>query len=145
MLPTVRRENRALTPFDLLDEDFGRMLRRWWGDAEPATFGTYPVDIHEDDAHIYIDADLPGFSKDEVDITLENGVLTIAAERKQEQQEGKKGQTHLRERLVTRVARRFSIPNAVDEQKVQAELRDGVLHLTLNKREEVKPRKIEVK
>lgn len=145
MLPTLRRENRAVSPFDLMDEDFSRMLRRWWGDAEPATFGTYPVDIREDEGHIYIDADLPGFTKDQVDITLENGVLTIAAQRKEETEDSRKGQVHLRERHITKVARRFSIPNAVDEQHVQAQLQDGVLHVTLNKREEVKPRKIEVK
>jgi HSP20 family protein len=122
------------------DNPFDMFWDRFLGDQE-ATEGAYPVDIHEDEQHVYVEAELPGFTKDQINVTLENGVLQIAAERKAETH----GQTHLNERRITKVTRRFSIPNTVDDQKVQARLDSGVLHLTLQKRDEVLPRRIEVK
>jgi HSP20 family protein len=149
MLPTRVMRQRPVSPFDLLDHDFNRLLQRWWGEGEATTYGSYPVDIREDQDHIYIEAELPGFRKDELDITMENGVLTISAERRSAGQEDKdkasQEVTHLSERKYVRLARRFSIPTAVDENKIEAQLQDGVLHLKLTKREEVKPRKIEVR
>ena len=103
----------------------------------------YPVDIHEDENHLYVEAEMPGFNRDDVNVTLENGLLTIAAER--QEQPKREGETHLNERRYRRVQRSFTLPNTVDEDNVAAKLEDGVLKLTLNKKEEVKPRKIEVK
>jgi HSP20 family protein len=105
--------------------------------------GVYPVDIHEDDNVIHVDAEMPGFKKDEIEVTFENGVLNIGAQRKAD--ETKKGEAHLTERRYTRVARAFTLPNTVDAGQIEASLVDGVLHLKLHKRAEVKPRKIEVK
>ena len=102
----------------------------------------YPVDVHEDDNHLYVDAEMPGFQKDDVSVTLEKGILSISAERNAEEKSGEK---HLSERRFTKVARSFTLPVEVDENKVDAKLVDGVLHLTLHKKEEVKPRKIELK
>jgi HSP20 family protein len=146
MLPTTRRNVRNIwaDPFDSLHREFDRALSRMVSDQEnggPAT-AHYPVDIHEDEDNITVEAEMPGFSKDEIDVTLENGVLTIQAERKVAES---KGSRHLNERRFTRVARSFSLPNSVDESDVDASLTDGVLTLTLKKREEVKPRRIEVK
>ena len=146
MLPMqVRRVNRP-TWEDPFQAEFNRMLTRFLGDGGTETTaltGYYPVDIREDGDHFYIEAELPGFTKDQVNITLENGVLSIVAERRQEEQQ--KGETHLNERRFTRVARSFTLPNAVNESNVEASLQDGVLRIQLNKREEVKPRKIAVK
>src|SRR5690606_7809254 len=96
----------------------------------------------EEDDHITVEAELPGFKRDEISVTMEQGVLTIDAERKVEE---KKGHPQLNERRWTRVTRSFRLGQAVDEGKVDAKLEDGVLTLTLPKREEVKPRRIEVK
>ncbi len=144
MLPTqVRRASRGDTPIDFLQDEFNRMLSRWWSEgSDRGTTGIYPVDIREDDDHIYVEAELPGFKREDVEVTLENGMLHILAQRKQAEV---KGEAHLAERRFVRVARSFTLPNSVDEGKVDAKLVDGVLYLTLNKREEVKPRKIEVK
>jgi HSP20 family protein len=133
-------------PFELLHRDFDRMLSRHLGDGEGPAQGltaAYPVDIREDQDHVYVDAEMPGFTRDQVDVTLENGVLTLNAERKIDEQP--EGQQHLNERRFTRVSRSFTLPNTVDESKVDATLVDGVLKLTLHKREEVKPRRIEIK
>ncbi len=144
MLPLlIKRTGRTPWPaaFDLLDKDFSELLERWPGNSEGAT-GAYPVDIHEDDQHIYVDAELPGFTKEQVQVSLEDGQLSITAQRQAE--EGK-GEKHLSERRYTRVARAFTLPNVVDENKVDARLSEGVLHLVLNKREEVKPKRIQVR
>ena len=146
MWPTqlVRRNGRGFDNSLSLGDDVNRALAQWWGDGgETGVPGVYPVDIREDENHIYVDAELPGFKNSEVEVTLENGLLHIQAERKEETEP--KGEVHLRERRFTRVSRSFSMPNTVDEKKVEAALQNGVLHLTLNKREEVKPKKIAIK
>lgn len=141
MLPTTRRGE---TPFELMQREFDRLMDSpwaWRGDGGQLT-ATYPVDIREDDNHVYVEAELPGFKKDEIEVTMEQGILTINAVRKQEEREG---EHHLSERRFTRVSRSFRLPTPVDENQIDAHLEGGVLTLTLPKREEVKPRRIEVK
>ena len=104
----------------------------------------YGVDIREDQDHIYVEAELPGFKKEDIDITLENQTLTISAERREQSKEEKKGELLLNERRYSRFLRSFILPPTVNEKSVNAKLADGVLTVTLNKREETKPRKIQV-
>ena len=147
-LPTrVNRGAALLDPTELLGRDFENVFNRWLGGRENGTtaLAPYGVDIREDGDHFYVEAELPGFKKEEVDITLENQTLTIAAERKSETNDGEKqGDWLLRERRYSRFLRSFTLPPTVDDQKVDAKLNDGVLTITLNKREETKPRKISV-
>ena len=150
-LPT--RVNRggaaAADPLDVFQREFDGMFNRWMGgrDAGNGTaLAPYGVDIREDADHFYVEAELPGFKKEEVDITLENQTLTIAAERRTESRpgDGKKGDLLLHERRYSRFLRSFTLPPTVNEQSVNAKLAEGVLTITLNKREETKPRKIQV-
>jgi len=148
-LPT--RVNRGFAdPMDLIGREFDTVLNRFFTSDGPTSgnranwMAPYGVDIREDQDHLYVEADLPGFKKDEVDITLENQTLTIAAEKKAETNEEKKGDWLLNERRYARFLRSFTLPPTVDDQKVDAKLHDGVLRITLNKREETKPRKIQV-
>ena len=133
-----------------MQREFDGMLGRWFNGGGPQDGGhrlaPYGVDVREDGDHIYVEAELPGFKKEDVDITLENQTLTISAERQEEQngrREGK-GDWLLRERRYSRFLRSFTLPPTVDEQSVNAKLADGVLTITLNKREETKPRKVQV-
>jgi len=142
----MRRGSHPLlqASFDPFPDFFDRALDRAVDAAEASDlYGAYPVDIHEDDTHIHVEAELPGFAADQVDVTLEGGVLSITAQR--DERPERQGTTHLAQRRFTRVNRRFSMPDTVDEQNVEAKLEHGVLHLTLAKRPEVQPRKIEVK
>ena len=146
-LPT--RVNRGvLDPFENLRGEFDSMLGRWLGGQEAPNgsgrLAPYGVDIREDEDHFYVEAELPGFKKEEVDITLENQTLTISAERKTERKEQDKGELLLHERRYSRFLRSFTLPPTVNEQSVNAKLADGVLTIVLNKREETKPRKISV-
>jgi HSP20 family protein len=93
---------------------------------------------------LYIDAELPGFTREQVDITVDADVLTIAAERPQPQTADESVTWHLRERRSGRVERAFKLPNTVDYGSVDAKLADGILRVSLRKRQEAKPRKIEI-
>jgi HSP20 family protein len=146
-LPTRVNRSTAIDPFEALQREFDNMFGRYLagrGGNETGHLAPYGVDVREDADHIYVEAELPGFRKDDVDITLENQTLTIAAERKEEAQNQKKGELLLNERRYSRFLRSFTLPPTVDEQTVNAKLQDGVLTITLNKREESKPRKISV-
>ena len=96
-LPTrVNRGGTLLDPVELLGRDFEGVFNRWLGTREgngAQPLAPYGVDIREDSDHFYVEAELPGFRKEEVDITLENQTLTISAERKFENMQGdeKKG------------------------------------------------------
>ena len=141
MLPTLRRSVFDF-PFAAIDRDFDKIVRGWFGEANGRT-GVYPVDIHEDADNVYVEAELPGFNKEDVNVTLEDGVLTITAQRRA-REDREESQTHLRERRITQVMRSFTLPSTVNEGQVEAALQDGVLKVTLHKREESKPRRINV-
>jgi len=150
-LPTRVQRGQQYDPFEQAQREFDHLLGRFLGDRQTnganggSALAPYAVDVRVDGDHIYVEAELPGFKKNEVDITLENQTLTIAAERREEKEDGgKKGEHLLRERRYTRFLRSFTLPPTVDEQTVNAKLADGVLTITLNKREETKPRKISV-
>ena len=150
-LPTRVHRGQTYDPFEGAQREFDTMLNRFFGGRDVGAgdgggyLAPYAVDVREDGDHIYVEAELPGFKKDEVDITLENQTLTIAAERREQSKpDAKKGEHLLRERRYTRFLRSFTLPPTVDEQTVDAKLNEGVLTITLNKREETKPRKISV-
>lgn len=102
------------------------------------------VDIQETDKEYLVKADLPDVKKDDVKVELQDGVLTVEGERRQEQEEkGKK--FHKIERSYGKFVRRFALPTEVDDAKVQAEFKDGVLNVHLPKTATAKPKAIEVK
>jgi HSP20 family protein len=102
------------------------------------------VDISETDGEYLIKAELPEVKKEDVKVTLEDGVLTLSGERRQEKEE-KHAKYHRMERSYGSFVRSFSLPEVIDESKVKAEYKDGVLSLHLPKSEKAKPRAIEVK
>ena len=102
------------------------------------------VDVSETEGAYQIKAEIPDVKKEDVKVTLEEGVLTIQGERRQEKEEsGKK--FHRVECSYGRFVRSFTLPDLVDEEKVKAEFKDGVMNLQLPKSKKVKPKAIEVK
>src|SRR5690349_32562 len=100
-LPT-RVQRGQVDPFELAQREFDGLMGRFLGGRETNGGGNYlapyAVDVREDADHIYVEAELPGFKKDEIDVTLENQTLTIAAERQENNNGGQKGEHLLRER-----------------------------------------------
>ncbi len=129
---------------DNLQRDFGRFVGRVFGDGWEGEAVGCPVNVREDDNHYFVEAEVPGLSKEDLDITLENGVLTITGEKKFAAPPEESRGFHIRERRYGRFTRQFTLPTAVNEDQVQASMKDGVLTITLDKREEVKPKKISV-
>jgi HSP20 family protein len=102
------------------------------------------VDIAETDKAFVIKAEIPEVNKEDVKVTVYNGVLTIRGERKQEKEEsGKK--YHRVERHYGSFTRNFTLPDNVDETQIKALFKDGMLNLQIQKTEEAKPKAIEVK
>jgi HSP20 family protein len=102
------------------------------------------VDISEIEGEYLIKAELPEVRKEDVKVTVENGVLTLQGERRQEKEEKGK-RFHRVERSYGSFVRSFTLPESVDESSVKAEYKDGVLNLHLPKSEKVKPKAIDVK
>ncbi|MFO0705490.1 MAG: Hsp20/alpha crystallin family protein [Nitrospira sp.] len=102
------------------------------------------VDISETDGEYLIKAELPEVKKEDVKVTLEDGVLTIQGQRRQEKEE-KTTKYHRIERSYGTFVRSFSLPDQVNESGVNAEFKDGMLNLHIPKSEKAKPRAIEVK
>ena len=102
------------------------------------------VDIIEDDKEWLVKADLPEVKKEDVKVTVENGVLTVTGERKFEKEEKDK-KYHRIERSYGTFFRSFTLPDAADGSKVSAEFKDGVIKVRLPKSEKAKPKTIEVK
>ena len=112
----------------------GSLLSQW----SPA------VDIIEDDKEFVVKAELPEVKKEDVHVTVNNGVLTISGERKFEHEEKSK-RYHRVERSYGGFSRSFSLPEGADATKVHAEFKDGLLQVHMQKSESAKPRQIEVK
>jgi HSP20 family protein len=106
--------------------------------------GTLPVDISEANGELKVRASLPGFKAEDVDVQVHEGVLSIKAEHSEEH-ETKDERYYRRERTFGSVSRRIALPGIVHDADVKAELKDGVLNLTLPLPEKAKPKQIEIK
>lgn len=125
--------------------EFGRFPRRLFGNGDSTLPNWSPlVDISEDEKEYLVKADLPEMKKEEVKVTVENGVLSISGERKSEKEEEKK-KFHRIERSLGTFLRTFALPDDADSTKIAAEFKEGVLKVHLPKTPAVKPKQFEVK
>jgi len=148
----VRRKNNGFwtDPFRELDRVqrdlgslFDALVPREEGRSEQLANWAPPVDITETENEYLVKADLPGLDKKDIDVTVENGVLTIKGEKKEEHESKKKGM-HRSERYFGSFYRAIALPSGIDETKLSAKHKNGVLELTLPKTEEAKPKQIKV-
>jgi HSP20 family protein len=112
--------------------------------SQPFSSGWVPaVDVYEDKDHLFVRAEVPGMKKDDIDISLHEGVLTLSGERKLDK-EYENAESHRIERFVGRFQRSITSPHPVDAANVRAAYKDGILAVTLPKAEEAKPKQISV-
>ena len=138
--PVLRRN-----PFDVLD--------RLMGEFETTNLREInrvgAIDVHEDDSHLYVEAELPGFQRDKIDITLDDGVLQLHAQRTEESadqsEKSEKTNYYVRERRTGEWSRAIRLPVPVEEDQVEATFTDGVLRIALPKEASKKAHKIELK
>jgi HSP20 family protein len=127
-----------------LQEEFNRLLSRSLdADRDLSSAGTMHIDIKETDDAFLLKADLPGMRKEDIRIHVEDDLLTLSGERKFEDEESRENY-HRIERSYGRFSRVFQLAGVADASKIAAQYADGVLTVTLPKREEAKPRQIEV-
>ena len=147
MADIVRRD-----PFDLLG-DFAGMRRamdrlfdesvRWPMLNGANEEGTLPIDVLEHDGKVVVRASLPGFKKEDIDVQLHEGVLSIKAEHTEEREE-QGDRWYRRERRTGSVSRRIALPGIVADADVTAELKDGVLTVSVPTPEKPGPKQIEI-
>ena len=133
---------------DVFDRFFAESMRRWprAGAATQQPREWAPAaDVSETDGEYLIKAELPEVRKEDVSITVQDGVLTLAGERKQEKVEEQE-KIHRIERFYGSFARRFALPENADEQGIRAESRDGVIVIHIPKQRviEPQPRQIQI-
>lgn len=124
----------------------GRLFDRFPGWSESgATTGAWSpnVDIFESENELVVKAELPGIDPKDVELNVENNVLSISGHRKLEF-EDKKENYHRVERAYGSFSRSFSLPRLIDETKIEAEYKDGVLTVHIPKHEKAKPRQIKI-
>lgn len=129
---TVRRE---------MDEAFQRLCGQT-GQREPEYRSVYaPLSLWEDEEHVYVAVDVPGFRREDLDVTVREGKLWLSGERKLPE---RPGTVWHNERLFGRFERSIALPETIDHSSIEAELEEGVLYLTLAKRPEARPVKIAI-
>lgn len=129
-------------------KEFDDMVRRLFSPSEGEGNGrmmtwTPHVDMSETDKNIVIKADIPGVDPKDIDITVEDGVLTIKGEKKEEREE-KKQNFHRTERFIGQFFRQISLPSGVDENNVTASTAKGVITITIHKKPGSHPKKIAI-
>ncbi|HKB56196.1 MAG TPA: Hsp20/alpha crystallin family protein [Lacunisphaera sp.] len=119
------------SPWTGLDQEINSLFTSALADFVPGATRSIPVSLHEDKDNLQVIAELPGVARDDVNVELTDDVLSLSATRKQGEQ-------------TFTFEHSFTLPYAVQAEKIAAELKDGVLRLTLPKAEAVKPRKITI-
>ncbi len=139
--PVVRRTRSPWTEMNRLAREMDSLFGNSW--SQTSDLWAPPVDVEETADHIVLTAELPGMRREQIDIELEDGVLTIQGEKKEEQkEEGTQGLLY--ERRWGTFTRRFTLPRAVDAANITASYEDGILTIRVPKAEEAKGRKIEI-
>ena len=142
LIPFDRRNHRVSVydPFRALDE----MERAFFGSQQPSVL-SFRTDVTDTGDSYKLEAELPGFKKEDIKIDIENDCLTISAERHENKDEEKPNFVK-RERLYGSYSRSFDV-SGIDVEKIEAAYNDGILTLTMPKKVEVKPasRKLEIK
>ncbi|PYP53203.1 MAG: type III effector protein, partial [Gemmatimonadetes bacterium] len=118
----------------LFDDTFTRDGFNW----------TPAVDIKENDSEIRLDLELPGLKPEDVELTAENGVLTVRGEKKTERKEGEENRYHVVERTYGSFFRTFQLPQGIDEEQVKAEFENGILSIHIPKAALPQPKRIQI-
>jgi HSP20 family protein len=129
---------------DRMNRLFDDAGRGWRNDEPAATTSWSPaVDIFETEGEIVVKAELPGMDRKDIALHLENNVLSLRGERRFEKETKDENYQRI-ERSYGNFSRSFSIPATVDEEKIRADYKDGVLKIILPKKEQAKPKQIKI-
>ena len=140
MKTLVRYNPRSLS----LASNFDRMMDSFFSDS-PVTRSYAPtVDIREDENKYVLEAELPGLTEKDIDVKVEDNLLSISSKTEEKAEEKKNGYI-LRERRSKSFSRSFVVPKDVDKEKIEAGFKNGLLSLNLHKAPAAKPKSVEIK
>jgi len=145
MIGTLKPRWSVLFPRQLshFDRDVDQLVERFMGNGNGSACTAFaPANLWEEEGKWSVELELPGVKQEDLDITLEKNVLRITATRRAP--EGERKYYH-EERTYGQLERHFTLPETVDSDRIEAVLEDGVLRLTLSKKPEAQPKKIEVR
>jgi HSP20 family protein len=128
-----------------LRDEMDRLFDFAWPTRDSGLFSGWSpaLDVHDEKDNLVVHVELPGMKKEEIDISLHDGALTVSGERKQEREQ-KEGESFRSERYFGKFQRSVTLPAAVDAKNVKASYKDGLLTIHLPKAEEAKPKQIAV-
>ena len=133
--------------FTSLQNRMNRLFEQSFGESQEESLATTafipPVDIYEDEHSIQLKLEVPGIEEKDLDVKIENNVLTVSGERKFEKEEKEENFRRV-ERRYGSFSRSFTLPNTVDTESVTANYSNGVLKIALAKRAEARPKQIKV-
>src|SRR5437868_14916173 len=132
--------------FSTLQDRMNRLFQQSYGDREEAlTTSTFapPVDVYEDEHNVTLKIEVPGIDEKDIDVQIENNLLTVHGERKFEKEEKEENFRRV-ERQYGSFTRSFTLPSTVNPEQVQAHYDKGVLKIKLAKKAEAKPKQIKV-
>ena len=145
MLATLNRPRWTMSPADIfreVDQVFDQMLNPKTASGEAIRYQVAPLTLWEDDKKVYLEFDMPGFSLNDIDLTIEAGVLYLRGERRVPESRGK---CWCNERTYGLVERSVRLSETVDCDSINAEFHDGVLYVEFQKKPEAVPAKISIR
>jgi HSP20 family protein len=126
--------------------NWNSILDRFFDDGFDRGVRVPAVDVHENDKEYLMEVELPGLTEKDIDVKIENGVMTISSKKEESREEKDEKKGYLRkERREFSFCRSFSLPESTDVDKISATFRNGILNVTIPKAPEAKPKMIEVK
>jgi HSP20 family protein len=128
---------------DEIDRLFESPLAEWTRTSNLLSGWTPALDLYEDKDNLFVKVELPGMKREEIEVSLHEGSLSISGERKSEQKH-EDADVYRAERFFGRFQRTVTLPTAVAADRVKAQYKDGILSITLPKTEEAKPKHIDV-
>lgn len=134
----------SITPFVGLRREIDRLFDDVTGGGSARVAWMPAVDVREDASNLTLEFELPGLDPEQVEVTAENGVLTVRGEKRAERKEGDERRYHLVERTYGSFSRSFQLPAGVDEEQIDAQFENGVLQVRIPKAALPRPRRIEV-
>ncbi|PYJ05767.1 MAG: heat-shock protein Hsp20 [Verrucomicrobia bacterium] len=138
--PTFERVSNLREEIDRL---FEAPLAEWARSSQLLSGWSPALDVYEDKDNFVVKAELPGMKREEIEVSLQDGGLSISGERKSEEKY-EEGEVYRAERFFGKFQRTVTLPTPVAADKVKAQYKDGILTITLPKTEEAKPKQIDV-